>query len=75
MTLTGEAELRLRAADVFWGWVAQESTGGWQQLAGGRPQLGKGKPLGEWRVQAVEEGGWGGVPSKAWFATFRLRIR
>ena len=54
-------KLQLKTADVFWGWVAQESTEGscegWLQLTGGRPQRGKGKPLMEWRVQAAEAGG------------------
>ena len=70
--------VQLLAADVFWGWVAQESTSGWLQLSGGRPQTGRGKPLEEWRVQAVEAGGWGGMLAKgdsAWFATFRMKVR
>ena len=42
------------------------------QLSGGRLQRGKGKQLMEWRVQAAEEGGWGGILASgdtAWFAT------
>ena len=71
-------DVHLPAADVFWGWVAQECTSGWLQLSGGRPQAGRGKPLKEWRVQAVEAGGWGGMLAKgdsAWFATFRMKVR
>ena len=71
--------VQLKTADVFWGWVARESTEGWLQLSGGRPQRGKGKPLMEWRVQAAEAGGWGGMQlssgDTAWFATFRMKVR
>ena len=54
-------KVQLKTADVFWGWVAQESTEGWLQLSGSRPQRGKGKSLMEWRVQAAEAGGWGSM--------------
>ena len=47
------------AKEVLWGWPAQQSIIGWLQLIGGRPQAGSGPPLGEWRVQSVEVGGWG----------------
>jgi hypothetical protein len=70
--------VHLKTADVFWGWAAQECTEGWLQLSGGRPQRGKGKPLMEWRVQAMEAGGWGGMLAggdTAWFATFRMKVR
>ena len=70
--------VQVKAADVFWGWVAQESIEGWLQLSGGRPQSGKGKPLMEWRVQAAEAGGWGGMLAggdSAWFASFRMKVR
>ena len=68
------------SSDVFWGWVAQESTEGWLQLSGGGPQRGKGKPLMEWRVRAAEAGagGWGGMLANVdtpWFATFRMKVR
>ena len=65
------------AADVFWGWVAQESIQGWLQLTGGRPQPGRGAPLVEWRVQAAEAGGWGGLLSAGdapWFACYQAVI-
>ena len=71
-------DVQLLVAGVFWGWVAQGSTSGWLQLSGGRPQTGRGKPLEEWRAQAVEAGGWGGMLAKgdsAWFATFRIKVR
>ena len=71
-------DVLIPAADVFWGWVAQESTRGWLQLAGGRPQPGRGAPLMEWRVQAAEAGGWGGLlctGDAPWFATFRMKVR
>ena len=58
--------------------MARESTEGWLQLSGGRPQRGKGKPLMEWRVQAAEAGGWGGMLASGdttWFATFRMKVR
>jgi hypothetical protein len=32
----------------------------------------------EWRVQAAEAGGWGGMLADgdtAWFATFRMKVR
>ena len=70
--------VHLKTADVFWGWAAQESTEGWLQLSGGRPQRGKGKPLMEWRVQAMEARGWGSMLAgrdTAWFATFRMKMR
>ena len=70
--------VQLKTADVFWGWVARESTEGWLQLSGGRPQRGKDKPLTEWRVQAAEAGGWGDTLSSgdtAWFATFRMKVK
>lgn len=43
--------VHLTTSSVFWGWVAQESTEGWFQLTGGRPQAGRGKPLMAWRVE------------------------
>ena len=70
--------VKLKTADVFWGLMAQESIEGWLQLSGGRPQRGKGKPLMEWRVQAAEAGGWGGMLASGdttWFATFRMKVR
>ena len=69
--------MQLKTADVFWGWVAQESTEGWLQLLGGRPQRGKDKPLTEWRVQAAEAGDWGGMLASGdttWFATFGMEV-
>jgi hypothetical protein len=66
-----------KAEAVFWGWVATESTQGWLQLTGGRPQRGVGADLREWRVQAAETGGWERMMRKgdsAWFATFRMRV-
>jgi hypothetical protein len=50
-------DIAQKAEAVFWGWVAVESTRGWLQLTGGRPQRGVGGNLQEWRVQAAEAGG------------------
>ena len=66
-----------KAEAVFWGWVAVESTQGWLQLIGGRPQRGAGDSLQEWRVQAAETGGWERMLRKGdstWFATFRMKV-
>ena len=65
------------AKEVLWGWAAQQSITGWLQLAGGRPQTGSGLPLEEWRVQAVEMGGWRAMLRQgdtAWMASFRMRV-
>ena len=62
---------------MFWGWVAVESTQGWLQLTGGRPQRGVGGNLQDWWVQAAEAGGWERMLRKgdsAWFATFRMKV-
>ena len=55
--------VQLKTAVVFWGWVARESTEGWLQLSGGRPQRDNGTPLMVWQVQAAEAGVWGDMLS------------
>ena len=70
-------EVLTAAKEVLWGWAAQQSIAGWLQLTGGRPQTGSGLPLEEWRVQAVEMGGWRAMLRQgdtAWMAGFRMRV-
>ena len=66
-----------KAKDVLWGWAGQQSIAGWLHLEGGRPQTGAGGPLEEWRVQAVEMGGWRSMLRQgdtAWMSSFRLKV-
>ena len=66
-----------KAKDVLWGWAGQQSIAGWLHLKGGRPQTGAGGPLEEWRVQAVEMGGWRSMLRQgdtAWMSSFRLKV-
>ena len=70
-------EVPTAAKEVLWGWAAQQSITDWLQLTGGRPQTGSGLPLEEWRVQAVETGGWRAMLRQgdtAWMANFRMRV-
>ena len=72
-----EQKVLTAAKEVLWGWAAQQSIAGWLQLTGGRPQTGSGLPLEEWRVQAVEMGGWRAMLRQGdttWMAGFRMRV-
>ena len=72
-----EQKVLTAAKEVLWGWAAQQGIAGWLQLTGGRPQTGAGPPLEEWRVQAVEMGGWRAMLRQgdtAWMAGFRMRV-
>ena len=70
-------EVLTAAKEVLWGWAAQQSIRSWLQLTGGRQQTGAGLPLEEWRVQAVEMGGWRAMLRQGvttWMASFRMRV-